>query len=208
MSPFLHWLEQFSEFVSVPAAWGIFVAGAVIYLISEWRVRFLALVIQYLFVGLLFAGIFDTRPEMALMKIIVGWLIAAALLLSARIRLDTVRTEGRLLTWATNLPFRVLVLLTATAIGYLGSQRFSLPYVSADLGLACLLLVVLAVLFVGTEDEDPTIVGVGVLNLLTALEVFYTAQDPGLMVSGLLVVVSLLVGLATSYLTVAEEVPA
>jgi len=204
MSPFLHWLEQFAELVSVPAAWGIFAAGAVIYLISEWRIRFLALVVQYLFVGLLFVQIFDTRPEMALMKIVVGWLIAGALLLSAQIRWQTVRTRGRLVTWATNLPFRVLVLLTATTIGYLGSQRFSLPYVSPDLGLACLLLVVLAVLFVGTEDEDPTIVGVGVLNLLTALEVFYTAQDPGLLVSGLLVVVSLLVGLVTSYLTVAE----
>ena len=63
---------------------------------------------------------------------------------------------------------------------------------------------VLAVLFFGTEEEDPTIIGVGVLNLLSALEIFYTAQDPGLLVSGLLVVVSLLVGLATSYVTVAE----
>jgi hypothetical protein len=43
-----------------------------------------------------------------------------------------------------------------------------------------------------------------VLNLLAALEIFYTAQDPGLLVGGLLVVVNLLVGLAASYLTVAE----
>jgi len=204
MSPFLHWLDRFSDFASLPAAWGIFVAGAVIYLISEWRIRFLALLVQYVFVGVLFAGIFDTRPEMALLKIIVGWLISGALLLSAQIRWRTVRAPGRLVSWATNLPFRVLVLLTATAIGWLASQRFSLPYVSAELGLACLLLVVLALLFFGTEEEDPTIIGVGVLNLLSALEIFYTAQDPGLLVSGLLVVVSLLVGLATSYLTVAE----
>lgn len=204
MNPFLHWLDRFSDFVSLPAAWGIFVAGAVIYLISEWRIRFLALLVQYLFVGVLFARIFDTRPEMALMKIVVGWLISGALLLSAQIRWHTVREPGRLVSWATNFPFRVLILLTATAIGWLASQRFSLPYVSAELGLACLLLVVLAVLFFGTEEEDPTIIGVGVLNLLSALEIFYTAQDPGLLVSGLLVVVSLLVGLATSYVTVAE----
>jgi hypothetical protein len=95
-------------------------------------------------------------------------------------------------------------LLSATVIARLASQRFSLPYVSQDLGLACLLLVVLAVLFLGTEEADPTVVGVGVLNLVTALQIFYTAQDPGLLVSGLLVLVSLLVGLATSYLTVAE----
>lgn len=204
MNPFLHWLDRFSDFVSLPAAWGIFLAGAVIYLISEWRIRFLALLVQYLFVGVLFTRIFDTRPEMALMKIIVGWLISGALLLSAQIRWRTAREPGRRVSWATHLPFRVLVLLTATAIGWLASQRFSLPYVSAELGLACMLLVVLALLFFGTEEEDPTIIGVGVLNLLSALEIFYTAQDPGLLVSGLLVVVSLLVGLATSYLTVAE----
>lgn len=204
MNSFLVWLDRFSDFVSLPAAWGIFVAGATIYLINEWRIRFLALLVHYLFVGVLLSQVFDTRPEMALMSIAVGWLIAAALLLSARVRWHTVREPGQLVAWATNLPFRVLILLTATVIARLASQRFALPYVSQDLGLACLLLVVLAVLFFGTEEADPTIVGVGVLNLITALQIFYTAQDPGLLVSGLLVVVSLLVGLATSYLTVAE----
>lgn len=204
MNSFLLWLDRFSDFVSVPAAWGLFAAGAAIYLINEWRLRFLALVVQYLFVGVLLASVFDKRPEMALMNILVGWLIAGALLLSARIRWRTVRKPGQLVAWATNLPFRVLVLLAATVIVRLASDRLTLPYVSQDLGLACLLLVVLSVLFFGTEEEDPTIVGVGVLNLITALQIFYAAQDPGLLVSGLLVVVSLLAGLAISYLTVAE----
>jgi hypothetical protein len=48
------------------------------------------------------------------------------------------------------------------------------------------------------------IVGVGVLNLLSALDLFYSAQDPGLLVTGLLVMVNLLVGLAISYLAVVE----
>lgn len=204
MNPFLVWLDRFSEFVSLPAAWGIFVAGAVIYVIDAWRIRFLALLIQYLFIGVLFARVFDTRPEMAVMKVLVGWLICGALLVSARIRQQNVQQSGKLLRWATNLPFRILVLSTATVIAWLASQRFALPYVSPELGLACFLLAVLAVLFFGTEEDDPGVVGVGVLNLLAALEIFYSAQDPGLMVSGLLVVVNLLVGLAASYLTVAE----
>jgi hypothetical protein len=207
MNPFLVWLDRFSEFVSLPAAWGIFATGAIIYLIDAWRIRFLALLVQYTFVGVLFARIFDTRPEMALMKITVGWLICGALLLSARIRRRSVAaTEGRL-RWAANLPFRVLALATVTVVARLASTRYTLPYVSPDLGLACFLLVVLAVLFLGTEESDPSVVGVGLLNLLAALDIFYSAQDPGLMVTGLLVIVNLLVGLASSYLTVAE-VPA
>jgi hypothetical protein len=207
MNPFLVWLDRFAEFVSLPAAWGIFVTGAVIYLIDAWRIRFLALLVQYTFIGVLFARIFDTRPEMALMKITVGWLICGALLLSARIRQRSVEPVRGRLRWATNLPFRILALVTVTVIARLASVRYTLPYVSPDLGLACFLLVVLAVLFLGTEEGDPSVVGVGLLNFLAALDIFYSAQDPGLMVTGLLVIVNLLVGLASSYLTVAE-VPA
>jgi hypothetical protein len=208
MNPFSVWLERFADLVSVPAAWGIFVTGAVIYLITAWRIRFLALIVQYVFIGMLFARIFDQRPEMAMMKTLVGWLVSGALLLSAQIRSRSLKTQQSLrkMQWAVNLPFRILSLLTVTIIARLASQKYTLPYVSADLGLACFLLTVLAILYMGTE-EDPGVVGVGVLNLLAALDVFYLAQDPGLMVSGLLVGVSLLVGLASSYLTVAE-VPA
>ena len=204
MNPFLTWLDRISGVVSLPAAWGIFVAGAVIYVIDAWRIRFLALLVQYVFIGMLFMRIFDTRPEMAMMKVLVGWLICGALLISARIRQQSVAQSGKLVRWATNLPFRVLVLATATVVAWLASRRFALPYVSPELGLACFLLAVLAVLFFGTEENDPGVVGVGVLNLLAALEIFYSAQDPGLLVSGLLVVVNLLVGLAASYLTVTE----
>ena len=204
MNPFVAWLDQLSEFVALPAAWGIFAAGAVIYLIDAWRIRFLALIVQNLFIGVLFARIFETRPEMTLMKVLVGWLISGALLVSAGIRRRSVSDTDKQLRWAANLPFRILILVTATVVARLASQRFALPYVSQDLGLACFLLVVLAVLFFGTEEQDPGIVGVGILNLLAALEIFYTAQDPGLLVSGLLVAVNLLVGLASSYLTVAE----
>ncbi len=205
MNPFSVWLERFASLLSVPAAWGIFVTGAVIYLITAWRIRFLALIVQYIFIGVLFARIFDQRPEMAMMKTLVGWLVSGALLLSAQIRSRSLRSQqsGHAMRWAVNLPFRIVSLLTVTVIARLASQKYTLPYVSADLGLACFLLAVLAILYMGTE-EDPGVVGIGVLNILAALDIFYLAQDPGLMVSGLLVGVSLLVGLAASYLTVTE----
>ena len=86
MDSFVTWLNRFSEFVSLPAAWGIFGAGAVVYLINSWRLRFLALLVQYAFIGVLFTQIFDTRPELTLMKVLVGWVISGALLISAGIR--------------------------------------------------------------------------------------------------------------------------
>jgi hypothetical protein len=204
MNPFTAWLSQLSSFASMPATWGIFLTGAGIYLINEWRIRFLILVTQYFFIGILFARVFDTRPEMALLKIVVGWLICGAFLISARVRGRATKQEGPRLRWSSNLPFRILSLTVMTVVAYLASQKYPLPFVSTDLALACFILIVLAVLFIGTEENDAMVVGVGVLNLLAALDIFYSSQDPGLLVTGLLVMVSLLIGLAASYLSVVE----
>lgn len=204
MNLFVEWLNRLPQLISLPSAWGIFAMGALIYLISEWRFRFFALLLQYLFVGILFLRIFNSRPEMALMKIIVGWIISGALLLSAGVRRVEDNTSSRRLQWAANLPFRLLSLLTVTVIAYLASQRYPLPYVSQELGLACFLLLVLSLLYFGTDEQDAGVVGIGVLNLLVALDIFYSAQEPGLLVTGLLVVLYLVVGLATSYLMVAK----
>ncbi|MEJ5310359.1 MAG: hypothetical protein WHX52_11340 [Anaerolineae bacterium] len=221
MNPFNAWLDRVSSFASTPAAWAIFIAGAGIYLINVWRIRFLILIAQYFLVGILFARIFDTRPEMALLKILVGWLICGAFLISARVRANAiaraqarkqsempdngVRTaRERPFRWASNLPFRILSLLVMTVVAYLAAEKYPLPFISAELALACFILIILAVLFIGTEENDVMVVGVGVLNLLAALDIFYSSQDPGLLVTGLLVMVNLLVGLAFSYLAVVE----
>ncbi len=204
MNPFIAWLSQLSSFAATPAAWGIFLTGAGIYLIHEWRVRFLILVTQYFFIGILFARVFDTRPEMALLKILVGWLICGAFLISAHVRGRTTRREDLRFHWSSNLAFRILSLTVMTVVAYLASQRYPLPFVSTDLALACFILIVLAVLFIGTEENDAMVMGVGILNLLAALDIFYSSQDPGLLVTGLLVMVNLLIGLAASYLTVVE----
>ncbi|MFP4393746.1 MAG: hypothetical protein ACLFTI_00645 [Anaerolineales bacterium] len=204
MNPFIAWLNQASAFASTPAAWGIFLTGAAIYLISEWRLRFLALVGQYFFVGIIFVRLFESRPEMALLKILVGWLVAGAFLLSARIREQTAIAKGIQFRWSSHVSFRILSLTTMTVVAYLGAQRYTLPFIPNDLALACYFLAALAILFIGTEEQEASVLGVGMLNLLTALDIFYSARDPGLLVTGLLVMLTLLVGLAISYLTVAE----
>ncbi|MDY0018523.1 MAG: hypothetical protein RBT47_00830 [Anaerolineae bacterium] len=203
MSPLVFLINSLSSWLSGPAVWGVFLAGAVIYLVAEWRIRLLAFLTQYFFIGILFARVFADRPEMALLKMMVGWLVCGALYLSARIRQEAGVQPLSQFHWAADLPFRVLSLILITLVAILASQRYTLPFVSTELALACFFLVVLAVLFIGTE-EDPVVVGGGALNLLAALDIFYSAQDPGLLVTGLLVMVNLLLGLAISYLTVVE----
>ena len=206
MNPFNVWLDQVSAFASTPAAWAIFIAGAGIYLINVWRIRFLILIAQYFFVGILFSRIFDTRPEMALLKILVGWLICGAFLISARVRANAIaRVQARKLSeapeggartqrerpfrWASNLPFRILSLIVMTVVAYLAAEKYPLPFISTELALACFILIILAVLFIGTEENDVMVVGVGVLNLLAAPHLF-SAQGSGLLVTGLLVMIN------------------
>ncbi|MEA3310084.1 MAG: hypothetical protein U9Q70_11325 [Chloroflexota bacterium] len=204
MNPVLYWIDRLSALASGPAVWGVFLTGAIIYLIAEWRIRLLAFLAQYFFVGILFTRLFSERPEMALLKTLVGWLVCGALYLSARIRQDA---QGRqaAFSWAADIPFRAVALAMLTIVAYLASQRYALPFVTGELALTCFLLVALAVLFIGTE-QDVVVVGVGILNLLAALDIFYSTQDPGLLVTGLLIIVSLLVALAISYLAVVEVV--
>lgn len=202
MNPVLYWIDRLSALASGPAVWGVFLAGAVIYLIAEWRIRLLAFLAQYFFIGILFTRLFSERPEMALLKMLVGWLVCGALYLSARIRQDAQERQA-VFHWAADFPFRAVALTMMTVVTYLASQRYALPFVTGELALTTFLLVSLSLLFIGTE-QDVVIVGIGVLNLLTALDIFYSAQDPGLLVAGLLIVVSLLASLAISYLTVVE----
>ncbi|HEY90082.1 MAG TPA: hypothetical protein G4N98_10205 [Thermoflexia bacterium] len=202
MNPVLYWIDRLSALASGSAVWGVFLAGAVIYLIAEWRIRLLAFLAQYFFIGILFTRLFSERPEMALLKTLVGWLVCGALYLSARIRQDAQERQA-VFHWAADLPFRAVALAMMTVVAYLAAQRYALPFVTGELALTTFLLVSLSLLFIGTE-QDVVIVGIGVLNLLTALDIFYSVQDPGLLVAGLLIVVSLLASLAISYLTVVE----
>ncbi len=207
MNPFVAWLSRLSVYASTPAIWGIFLAGAAIYLIANWRVRFLALLVQYLFIGVIFERIFDSRPELAFLKILVGWLVGGAVFLSARIREENhPEAQEHRLHWGANVPFRILSLLMMVVAAYLASQRYALPFIPPDLAPVCFVLGGLAILFMGTEEKDTAVVGVGMLNLLAALDIFYSVQDPSLVVTGMLVMVNLLVGLVISYLTVAEVV--
>ncbi len=203
MSVFIQWLSRLSSLASTPAVLGIFLAGAAIYLIAEWRIRLLALLAQYFFIGIMFLRLFDTRPEMALLKTLIGWLVCGALYLSARTREEAVSQGFPRIHWVADLPFRSLFLIVISLVAYLASQRYPLPFLSNDLAMTCFVLLGLAVVLIGTE-KDAGVVGVGVLNLLAGLDIFYSAWDPGVLVTGLLVIVTLVVGLAISYLTVAE----
>lgn len=202
MNPFIAELSRLVNLASTPATLVIFVCGMVIYTIPQWHVRLLSFMTQVFFLGLIFLRLFWNSPELALLKLLVGWIIGGALYFSARVREDT---QQRQLTAEEKalIPFRLVTGGVLLTMAYLVSRSFPLPFIPEDLVLTCYALLVLGILLIGTE-HDATLIGFGMLNVLAALDVFYAAYDPVFLITGLLIFINLLIGLVISYLTVSE----
>jgi hypothetical protein len=75
-------IERLSFFATTPATVAVmFTAGAIV-VIKDWRVSLLALVIQYIIVGLLLTG--AIRVELAAIKTLVGAMLCLILYMTAR----------------------------------------------------------------------------------------------------------------------------
>ncbi len=190
MNPFIEELSRLLNLASTPATLAIFACGLVIYVIPQWHVRLLSFMTQVFFLGLIFLRLFFNSPELALLKLLVGWIIGGALYFSARVREDSLR---RRLTTADKalIPFRLVTGLVLLGMAYLAARSFPLPFIPTDLVLTCYVLMVLGIMLIGTE-HDAALVGFGMLNVLAALDVFYAAYDPMLLMSGLLIFINLL----------------
>ncbi len=202
MNPFIEEFSRLVNLASTPATLVVFACGLVMYIIPQWQVRLLSFMTQVFFLGLIFLRLFWDSPELALLKLLVGWIIGGALYFSARVREDL---QQRQLTPEEKalLPFRLVTGGVLLGIAALAARTYPLPFIPADLVLTCYALLVLGILFIGTEHDAPMI-GFGMLNLLAALDIFYAAYDPVLLITGLLIFTNLLIGLVISYLTVSE----
>lgn len=202
MSPFIEELSRLLNLASTPATLVMFACGLLIYVIPQWHVRLLSFMTQVFFLGLIFLRLFVNSPELAILKLLVGWIIGGALYFSARVREDSLRR--RLTTGEKALiPFRLVTGGVLFALAYLAARTFPLPFIPEDLVFTCYALLVLGVLLIGTE-HDAVLVGLGMLNVVAALDVFYAAYDPVLLITGLLIFINLIIGLVISYLTVSE----
>ncbi len=202
MNPFIEELSRLVNLASTPATLIIFACGLLIYVIPQWQIRLLSFMTQVFFLGLIFLRLFWASPELALLKLLVGWLIGGALYFSARVREDIQRRQFTLEERAF-LPFRLATGVILLGLAALAARTYPLPFIPPDLTLTCYALLLLGILFIGTEHDAP-LIGFGMLNLLAALDVFYAAYDPVLLITGLLIFTNLLIGLVISYLTVSE----
>jgi hypothetical protein len=176
------------QFISQEAALlGLFVTASVILIGRDWRSLILALLVQYILVGLVLSRL--VRPDIATLKVLIGAFICPILFLSAR----QVSAAGL----AANLT--VLMILVAINL----SNALALPGLPPSVNTAVYWLI-LAGLITLALTEDPIKVGHGLFTALVGFELFYATVESSLLLTGLWGAINLLIALAIGYLAVVQ----
>lgn len=211
MTTLLEVIERISFLAAWPSVVGLCVALFLLLVAWQWQVHALGMALLYFFVALLQTRVI--RPEVALVKLLIGLMIAVTLYLTGRYltaRQKAVEQAGgeeptqRLPTrfaLTAGVPLRALILLAVLIAAVAGYQRFPLPQVPADVGLACELLVIGGLFLMGLSEE-PFHAGLGLLAFLAGFDLFFGALETSLVVVGLMGTISFLVALAVTFLAI------
>lgn len=217
------------QFISQETALlGLFLTATIILVGRDWRFLILALLAQYILVGLILSRLM--RPDIAVLKVMIGAFICPILFLSARQvtvsqpLFSPVDENHRDSRWrkfasilrsiligkqrfqrspATGFVFRLLAALLMILVTVTLGNTFSLPGLSLDVTIAVYWLI-LAGLVTLILTEEPMKVGCGLFTILAGFDLFYTTLERSLLIIGLWGAVNLLIALALSYLIVAR----
>ncbi len=204
-----------------PAAYIVLITATVILIVRDWRWSILALLIQYLIVGLLFADVIS--PNLAFMKVVVGVFVCLILYITARqvkwgrIPEDVTEEEVVLLEdkrlaslgpfmLSTDTPFRVfLALLVGIAIWALVQRLgFQLPVAPTHISLTVFAMSGMGLITLSLTSE-PLKAGMGLLTFLTGFELFYSAVESSIALVAVWAVADLVVALVIAYLIQARH---
>jgi hypothetical protein len=205
-------LDRLSQLAVTPLLIGLAASALLIVLVRNWRIALPALIVQYVIVGIMLARVI--QPGVALIKPLAGALVCLALSIAAQ-RADDQRAQRgesvaveriRHVRWHS-VPAQVLLRAIAAALvltaAFGATVRFPLPGGARELGLSAYILLACGLLLMATAPEALNI-GIGLLMFISGIELAYTPLEPSISVSVLLGFMTLLVGFAISYLTLAD----
>lgn len=214
-------LDYLSFLRGYPAAYLILITSALILILRAWRISLLALLVQYLIVGLLFADVLI--PHLAFIKVIVGIFICLILFVTAqqvnwgRLPEDASIEEAvqmgadRLIRFGpymlpTEWPFRLFlaVLISLTVLTVDQINEYQLPVVPDPVNLAIYALLAMGIVTFSLTSE-PYKSGMGILSFLTGIELFFSALDTSLAIIAMFAAINLIVVLAIAHLTQARH---
>jgi hypothetical protein len=185
--------------VSFPALTLIFITSILLLLGRDWRWIVAALALQYVGVFMLVA--LSWPLEMAVVKVITGWMAGAVLGVGVAIVPLTRQEEERF--WPSGRLFRLLAVGLVALVIFSSSPKIAerLPNVGLEVVLGSLILIGNGLLNLGLTSH-PFRVTVGLLTLLSGFEILYAALEVSALVAGLLAGVNLGLALVGAFLMV------
>lgn len=209
------------KFISYETALlGLLITAGLILTARDWRLLILALLGQYILVGLVLSRL--VRPDIAVLTVLVGAFICPILFLSARqVAVSPVELSaalplppryavtlrglllgtGRRRTAPTGFVFRLFFALLLLLVAVMLSRSLPLPLLPPVISVAVYWLVV-AGLGVLMLTEEPLKSGHGLFTLLTGFGLYYLVLEQSLLMIGLWGSFNILLALALGYLIV------
>jgi hypothetical protein len=206
--PSLHEILNNLQFISGELAiLALFITGAAIVLLPDWRASLLALLGQYLMAGLILSRL--VLPEVALIKVLVGALVCPMLYLAARQagwgrRYRSLQDRQRQEVFPGGIAFRLLGMTLMTLLTVALSRSYPLPVISPSVGLASYWLMLQGLLIL-ILSEEPLKAGQGLLMGIIGFELLYASIERSLAMVWMWAVINLLVTLAIAYLAVVRS---
>lgn len=212
MTELVQLLAQLSQLAAAPLLIGLVASALLMVVIHNWRITLPTLIVQYVIVGVMLARV--TQPAVALITPLVGVLISLSLSIAAQ-RADNERASRgesialervQHVAWQT-VPAQVLLrgvagtLVLTAAFG--AAINFPLPGNARELGLGAYVLLACGILILGMSSEALN-GGIGLMMIVSGIELGYTPLEPGLSVVILLGLMNLLIGVAIAYLILAD----
>ena len=217
------WLTRLAFLRGWPAAYLILLTAVFIIITWNWRLALIALTVQYLVAGLLFADIFD--PRLAMVKVMVGLFNCLILTLTAgqvnwghlppdvtlaeMNQLDTTpRVRMDIFYVPANVPLRLFLAAAMLVVVLIVARRPSYQLVVVTEDLAYLNLAVYALVAMGllglSLTSDPLQAGMGALMFLIGFELFYGVLEQSGTILAALAAINLVITVAIAYLTQAR----
>lgn len=212
MTDLVQLLAQLSQVAATPLLMGLVATALVMSVIRNWRITLPAMIVQYAIVGIMLARV--TQPAVALITPLAGILIALSLSIAAQ-RADNQRaTRGesvaiervRHVAWRSvpaQVMLRSVAVTLALTAAFGAALNFPLPGNARELGMGAYVLLACGALTAATAPEALNC-GIGLLMMISGIDMGYTPLEPSLSVGILLGLMNLLVGVAVAYLTLAD----
>ena len=214
------WLERLDGWRGFPAVYIVMITAVIVIVAFDWRISIVALMVQYIFIGLLLTDLLN--PQLAMVKLLAGLFVCLMLYFTGQqanwgktaptpSRGQAVFSKSTQINIGSRImsltfPMRVGIVLLSGAVLLAISQLslFQLPLFTEDMGhlnTAVLLLTLLGLLGIALSAADPFQAGLGLLMFIAGFELYYSGIEQTSATLLMMVTLNFSVTLIISYLT-------